>query len=152
MVETGWVAGNFFQVLGVKPFIGRVLTAEDDQLGNGSPVVVLQYDFWQSRYGGREDVLGSTVRLNGAPFTVVGVAAPEFGGTNAGLLTQLWAPVTAKTALAPGLAGGPEERALCVVLSVRPLEAGRHPRAGAGGDACAARPAQTGGAPRRVLR
>ena len=101
MVETGWVAGNFFQVLGVKPFIGRVLTAEDDSLGKGAPVVVIQYGFWQSRYGGREDILGSTVRLNGAPFTVVGVAAPEFGGTNAGLLTQLWAPVNARTALAP---------------------------------------------------
>ena len=101
MIETGWVAGNFFQVLGVKPFIGRVLTAEDDSIGKGAPVVVIQYGFWQSRYGGREDILGSTVRLNGAPFTVVGVAAPEFGGTNAGLLTQLWAPVNARTALAP---------------------------------------------------
>ena len=148
MVETGWVAGNFFQVLGVKPFIGRVLTAEDDSLGTGAPVVVLQYGFWQSRYGGREDILGSTVRLNGAPFTVVGVAAPEFGGTNAGLLTQLWAPVTARTALAPDWVAGPEERALCVVLSVRPHEAGSHPPAGRGGDARAARPAQTGGAPR----
>jgi predicted permease len=101
MVEMGWVAGNFFQVLGVKPFIGRVLTADDDSLGKGAPVAVIQYGFWQSRYGGREDILGSTVRLNGAPFTVVGVAAPEFGGTNAGLLTQLWAPINARTVLAP---------------------------------------------------
>ena len=101
MIESGWVAANFFQVLGVKPRIGRVLTVEDDGAENGARVVVLQYGFWQSRYGGREDVIGSTVRLNGAPFTVVGVASPEFGGTNAGLLTQLWAPVTARTALAP---------------------------------------------------
>jgi predicted permease len=102
MIEAGWVAGNFFHVLGVKPFIGRVLTAEDDRSdGGGAAVVVLQHGFWQSRYSGREDVLGSTIRLNGAPFTVVGVAAPEFGGTNAGLLTQLWAPVTARTALSP---------------------------------------------------
>ena len=104
MVETGWVAGNFFQVLGVRPHIGRVLTPEDDRLGSGSPVVVLQYDFWQARYAGRRDMVGTTVRLNGAPFTVVGVAAPEFGGTNAGLLTQLWAPITTKTTLTPGLA------------------------------------------------
>jgi predicted permease len=62
---------------------------------------VLQYDYWQTRYGGRRDVLGSTVRLNGAPFTVAGVAAPEFGGTNAGLLTQLWAPITTKATLTP---------------------------------------------------
>ena len=101
MIETGWVAANFFHVLGVKPFIGRVLTAEDDRGEAGAAVVVLQYNFWQSRYNGQQDVVGSTVRLNGAPFTVVGVAAPEFGGTNAGLLTQVWAPVTARTALAP---------------------------------------------------
>ena len=82
MIEAGWVAGNFFRVLGVKPFIGRVLTAEDDRPQGAAAVVVLQYAFWQSRYNGRQDVLGSTIRLNGAPFTVVGVAAPEFGGTN----------------------------------------------------------------------
>ena len=99
MVETAWVAGNFFQVLGVKPHIGRVLASDDDV--SRSAVVVLQYDFWQARYAGRQDVIGSTIRLNGAPFTIAGVAAPEFGGTNAGLLTQLWAPVNARTTLAP---------------------------------------------------
>jgi predicted permease len=102
VAETGWVAGNFFEVLGVRPFIGRVLTPADDNLGS-SPVVVLQYDFWRSRYAGRRDVLGSTIRLNGAPFTIVGVAAPEFAGTNAGLLTQLWAPINSKVVLAPDL-------------------------------------------------
>jgi predicted permease len=101
LVETGWVAGNFFQVLGVKPHIGRMLVPDDDRPGSGMPVVVLQYDFWQSRFGGHHDVLGSTLRLNGSPFNVVGVAAPEFGGTNAGLLTQLWSPVTTKTTMSP---------------------------------------------------
>jgi predicted permease len=99
MIETAWVAGNFFDVLGVKPFSGRVLSPEDDR-PDSAPVVVLQYAFWQSRFGGRGDVVGSTIRLNGAPLTVVGVAAPEFGGTNAGLFTQLWAPITARMALA----------------------------------------------------
>jgi len=99
MVETAWVAGKFFQVLGVKPHIGRVLASDDDV--SRSAVVVLQYDFWQARYAGRQDVIGSTIRLNGAPFTIAGVAAREFGGTNAGLLTQLWAPVNARTTLAP---------------------------------------------------
>jgi predicted permease len=101
LVEMGWVAANFFQVLGVEPSLGRVLNVDDDRAGGGAPVVVLQYDFWQSRFGGRHDVMGGTIRLNGSPFTVVGVAAPTFGGTNAGLLTQVWAPVTAKTAMTP---------------------------------------------------
>jgi predicted permease len=100
IVEAGWVAGNFFQVLGVKTHIGRLLSIDDDHF-RSSPVVVLQHDFWRARYGGRQDVIGSTVRLNGAPFTIAGVAGPEFGGTNAGLLTQLWAPVTARITLTP---------------------------------------------------
>src|SRR5262245_17801737 len=50
MLDTGWVAGNFFQTLGVRPHIGRVLTSEDDRLGNSNPVVVLQYDFWRNRF------------------------------------------------------------------------------------------------------
>jgi predicted permease len=103
MVEAAWVAGNFFQVIGVKPYIGRVLVPDDDRSGS-SPAVVLQYDFWRARYAGRREIVGSTVRLNGAPFTVAGVAAPEFGGTNAGLLTQLWAPINAKAAFTPDLA------------------------------------------------
>src|SRR5215510_3350150 len=77
MLDMGWVAGNFFQTLGVRPHIGRVLTSEDDRPGNGNPVVVLQYDFWRNRFGGRSDVVGSTIRLNGAPFVVAGVAAPD---------------------------------------------------------------------------
>ena len=73
-------------------------------------MVVLQHDFWQARYAGRQDVVGSTIRLNGAPFTVVGVAAPEFGGTNAGLLTQLWAPVN-RGSLWPPIKAETRERA-----------------------------------------
>jgi predicted permease len=99
MVEIGWVSGNFFDVIGVRPHLGRMLTAHDDQYENGTPLAVLQYDFWQARYNGRADVLGSTVRLNGSPFTIVGVAAPQFGGTNTGLLTQMWAPLMSRIAL-----------------------------------------------------
>jgi predicted permease len=100
MVEAGWVAGNFFDVLGVRPHLGRLLTVADNQF-DAAPVVVLQYDFWQARYNGRADVLGSTLRLNGSPFTIVGVSAPQFGGTNAGLLTQLWSPLLASLTIAP---------------------------------------------------
>jgi predicted permease len=100
IVDIGWVAGNFFQVLGVKAHIGRALMPDDDK--SSSPVVMLQYDYWQSRFAGKPDVVGSTVRLNGSPFTVVGVAAPDFAGTNSGLLTQLWAPLAAKATIEPG--------------------------------------------------
>jgi hypothetical protein len=109
MLDIGWVAGNFFQTLGVRPHIRRMLTPEDDRLGNSNPVVVLWYDFWRNRFAGRPEVVGSTIRLNGAPFTVVGVAAPEFGGTNAGLLTQLWAPITSQSDDRPRFSGRPQQ-------------------------------------------
>jgi predicted permease len=102
LADVSWAAANLFTVLGVRPHLGRVLTAGDDVGESGNPVAVLQYDFWRTRYEGRSDVVGSTIHLNGAPFTVVGVAAPDFTGTNAGVITQLWAPVTARTALDPG--------------------------------------------------
>ena len=63
MVEAGWVASNFFQVLGVKPFIGRVLTAEDDRPEGGATVVVLQHAFWQA---GTTDVRTSWAPRSGS--------------------------------------------------------------------------------------
>ena len=81
-VRLGLVAGNYFQVLGVRSHLGRLLTPEDDKLRNGHPVAVLQYNFWRNRFQGRQDIVDSTIRLNGAPFTVIGVAAPDFEGTD----------------------------------------------------------------------
>ena len=93
-VTVALVAGNYFDVLGVRPHLGRVLGPADDRDLNGHPVAVLQYDFWQSQYQGRPNVIGESVRLNGAPFTIVGVAAPGFEGTDLGNLTRIFVPVT----------------------------------------------------------
>ena len=101
VVSVGMVAGNFFDVLGVRPHLGRLLTADDDKVKNGHPVAVLQYDFWQNRFAGKPDVVGSTIRLNGTPFTVIGVAAAGFEGTDSGVPTNLWVPVMMKTAITP---------------------------------------------------
>ncbi|MCL4841794.1 MAG: ABC transporter permease [Bryobacteraceae bacterium] len=110
MISAGLVAGNFFQVLGVRPARGRMLTPEDDQTANSHAVAVLQHDFWLDRYAGREDILGSTIRLNGHPFTVVGVASPGFEGTDIGLPTQVWIPVMMKLAITPSWDSLADER------------------------------------------
>jgi hypothetical protein len=143
MVGLDLVAGNFFEVLGVRPYVGQLVAPDDDKLHNGHPVVVLQYDFWQSRFAGRHDIVGSTIRLNGAPFTVVGVAAPDFGGTNAGLLTQMWAPINTRGILTEG-AEGPRRRALRLVLPRRPSEVRHQHSASAVGHDRVVRSAQTG--------
>lgn len=101
MISAGLVAGNFFEVLGVKPEHGRVFTVDDDRRPEAHPVAVLQYSFWRNRFGGRTDVIGSAIRLNGKAFTVVGVAQPGFEGTDVGLPTQVWVPVMMKLSLTP---------------------------------------------------
>jgi len=101
MIRVGMVAGNFFNVLGVRPHLGRLLTPDDDRARLGHPVAVLQYDFWQKRFAGAGGIVGSTIRLNGSPFTVIGVSAPGFEGTDVGLQTQAWTPVTMKPVITP---------------------------------------------------
>jgi predicted permease len=110
LVTVGMVAGNYFDVFGIKPFRGRMLTPEDDRVKMGGPVAVLRYEFWQSQFGANPAVVGSQVRLNGYPFTVVGIAAPGFEGTNVGFPTHVWVPVTMKQALTPSDAGIEDER------------------------------------------
>ncbi len=101
MIRATLVAGNYFDVLGVQPYLGRLLEADDSKHKNGQPVAVLQYDFWQNRFGGKREIVGSTLRLNGSPFTVIGVAAAGFEGTDVGVPTNLWAPITMKPVLTP---------------------------------------------------
>ncbi|HUG55036.1 MAG TPA: ABC transporter permease [Vicinamibacteria bacterium] len=101
MVSVGLVAGNFFDVLGVRPQHGRLLRPDDDRVRNAHPVAVLQHDFWRNRFAGDTAVVGSAVRLNGSPFTVIGVAAAGFEGTDSGIPTNLWVPVTMKPTITP---------------------------------------------------
>jgi len=77
------VNGGFFDTLGVAPALGRLLEPDDDRAGSPA-VAVTDYEFWQSAYGGRSDILGATIRLDGKPFTIVGVTERGFFGLNIG--------------------------------------------------------------------
>ena len=70
------VTGNYFDVLGVKPFLGRLLHAEDDLKKGGHPVIVLSYACWQNRFGSDPGIAGKHVKLTGFDYTIVGVAPP----------------------------------------------------------------------------
>ncbi len=76
------VSGNYFDVLGVTPAIGRLLNPEDDRTPSASPYAVLSYDYWHQRFNGDPAVIGRKLRLNGFPFTVVGVSRRGFRGTD----------------------------------------------------------------------
>ena len=111
VVTVAMVAGNYFDVLGVRPHLGRLLTPDDDVHLNGHPVAVLQYDFWQSQYQSRQSVIGEAIRLNGAPFTVVGIAAPGFEGTDVGRPPKIFVPLVMQPAIAPNNPRLDDERA-----------------------------------------
>jgi putative ABC transport system permease protein len=70
------VTENFFRALGVQPLFGRLFTAEEDKPG-GPNVAVLTHNFWQRRFGGDQNILGQSITLNGAPFTIIGVMPPS---------------------------------------------------------------------------
>jgi hypothetical protein len=68
------VSGNYFEVLGVRPVIGRLFTAEDDRTPGGHAVAILSYGYWSLRFGSDPSVLNQTLNVNGYPMTVIGVA------------------------------------------------------------------------------
>jgi predicted permease len=90
-----YVSGNFFRTFGVQPWIGRLMTDEDDQEG-APPVAVMSYHIWKDKYGSDPSVVGASYQINGHPFTVIGVAAPGFFGAKlAGWgMPDFWLPLT----------------------------------------------------------
>ena len=73
------VTGNYYEVLGVQPYLGRMITYSDDNSAS-SPVAVISYRFWQKHFGGRADIIGKQINLNNIPFTIAGVAPQGFEG------------------------------------------------------------------------
>jgi putative ABC transport system permease protein len=90
-----WVSGGFFDVLGVRPVLGRVLSPADDVRGGGpgDPAAVISYAFWQRRFGGAADVVGRHLALKGVPFTIVGVTPRGFFGPSVGYSYDVAVPI-----------------------------------------------------------
>jgi predicted permease len=92
-LRTQYVTGNYFSTLGVGAFGGRVFTEDDDKPAS-APVIVLSHHTWQSTYGADTSMVGSTLVLDGRPFTVIGVAAPGFfGETLRSDPADIWIPL-----------------------------------------------------------
>src|SRR5260221_6239668 len=87
------VSGNYFDVLGVQPQIGRLFHAADERGLGSAPYVVLSDAVWRRVFGGDPSVVGTTVRLGEQPFTVIGVAAPSFHGTERFSWPDYWIPI-----------------------------------------------------------
>ncbi len=100
-VSADIVSGNFFKVLGVGAAVGRVFTADDDRTPGAHPVVVLTHKFWAKRFAGDPSVLGRKLAVNGAPMTVIGVAAAGFNGIFSGNDPDLYAPLMEQRVFKP---------------------------------------------------
>src|SRR5262245_31332081 len=124
-----FVSGNYFEQLGVRSQRGRVLGASDDLVPSGHPVVVLSDLLWRRRFGASPDVIGTTIRFNTYPLTVVGIADASFHGTIPGWDVEAFIPIMMTPEVSLGLPG--DRRALltdpraAIVIAMGRLRAGR---------------------------
>ncbi len=88
-----WVSGDFFNVLGVRPILGRVFTRADDQRGCASPGAVISYSFWQREYGGENAIIGRRITLEGHPLEIIGVTPANFFGLEIGRSFDVAVPI-----------------------------------------------------------
>jgi putative ABC transport system permease protein len=88
------VSGNYFQVLGLQPALGRLFTQQDDTQKNANPVTVLSYNFWRTHLGSARDVVGQTILLNGHSFSILGVAPANFDSAIGGYKPTVFIPVS----------------------------------------------------------
>ncbi|MGH7969358.1 MAG: ABC transporter permease, partial [Limisphaerales bacterium] len=92
-IEVELVSGTYFEVLGVNPFLGRILTDADDQTPGGHPVAVISYGWWNSRFSRDPAILGKTLTIGRTVYTIIGVTPPGFFGTTVGRSPDLWIPL-----------------------------------------------------------
>ena len=104
------VAGPYFQVLGIGAQAGRVFTPTEGVEPGAEPMLVLSDSYWRHRFGADPDVVGKSVRLNGYPYTIAGVAQGDFGGIFRGLRPDLWAPASMADQLSLNGPGSLERR------------------------------------------
>src|SRR5689334_2115530 len=89
---------NYFSLMGTRPFRGRFYNAEECKPNANIPVVVASYGFWK-RMGGRNDFVGSTLQVNGQPYTVIGIAPDGFSGANILIAPDIWLPLGTRSQL-----------------------------------------------------
>ena len=100
-VRAALVSWNYFDVLGVQPVSGRFFARDEDEVPGAKPVAVVGHSFWTESLGADPKAIGSTIRLNGAEFTVLGVVEPGFGGVDRFERQEIFAPMMMQQTLRP---------------------------------------------------
>ena len=117
-VNGSLVSANYFDVLGVRPALGRFFLAEEDATPLTHPVVVVSEAYWESRLGADSGAVGRTITVNGRPYTLVGVAPREFPGVITAIRVDAWAPLMMRGWIRPG-SDGPGARGLRLFGRIR---------------------------------
>lgn len=94
--------GNYFGMLGVQPLLGRFFGPADDDKPGAHPVLVISHRLWQSRFNADPNIVGRAVKINGFPFTIIGVAPPSFSGTEVVVAADYWVPLSMEPQIEPG--------------------------------------------------
>src|SRR5215475_11581766 len=97
------VSGNYYSVLGVHAALGRTIVPDDDRAPGESPVCVISHNYWRRRFAGDPAVVGKTIHIGGAPFTIVGVTPPEFFGLEVGSSLDVSVPLMMQQQVMPGI-------------------------------------------------
>jgi putative ABC transport system permease protein len=97
------VSANYFSVLGVSPHVGRFFLSDEDVAPGRNPVVVLSHSFWQRRFDADPKSVGTVLKLNGSPFTIIGIGPPGFEGAKAGWPVDVFVPNMMAHIASPGL-------------------------------------------------
>jgi putative ABC transport system permease protein len=98
-VSLGLVSGEYFDVIGIGPALGRLLVPADNRPEGGNPVAVLSWAFWQRRFAGRPEVVGSEIDLSGTSYRVVGIARSGFLGSSRMSSVDVWIPAVMRRAV-----------------------------------------------------
>src|ERR1700690_1242675 len=94
-------SANYFDVLGIRPFLGRTFLPEEDQKPGGAPVAVISYRLWQTHFGANPEIVGQEIEINEHPYTIVGVTPPLFQGSQTGLRMEIWVPIMMEAQVMP---------------------------------------------------
>jgi predicted permease len=113
------VSGSYFQILGLQPAAGRLLSPVDDQTIGGHFVAVLSHEYWENRLGSDPSVVDGTLIINGQPMTVIGVAPKGFRGTTLGSQPDVFVPITMRGLMIPGWEGFEDRRVYWAYLFAR---------------------------------
>lgn len=119
------VTGNYFETLGIHPFMGRFFLPREDVTPGAAPVVVLGYAAWQGRFGGASDIVGRTIKLNNTPFTIIGIGPKGFKGLYAVFGPDVWVPSMMAEEILPAEQGNAlRDRAILLFTGIGRLRPG----------------------------